>query len=83
VKAGSRAGGSTSARRGARAGGSSKSARRSRAAAPAVVEAATAEPDRPIEQRIAERAYAIWQSRGGDERSNWLEAERQIRDGIA
>ncbi|MGA0420024.1 MAG: DUF2934 domain-containing protein [Phycisphaerales bacterium] len=33
---------------------------------------------RPLTERIAERAYEIWQSRGGDERSNWLEAERQI-----
>ena len=39
--------------------------------------------DRPgddghVAQRIAERAYEIWQARGGDERSNWLEAEREI-----
>ena len=31
-----------------------------------------------IERRIAERAYFLWCERGGDENSNWLEAERQI-----
>ncbi|MGA1393548.1 MAG: DUF2934 domain-containing protein [Phycisphaerales bacterium] len=36
-------------------------------------------PDaREIERRIAERAYFLWCERGGDEQSNWLEAERLV-----
>ena len=31
------------------------------------------------QQAIAEAAYYLWLQRGGDEISNWLEAERQLR----
>lgn len=40
---------------------------------------ATPRDDRPIEVRIAERAYLLWCERGGNETLNWLEAEREIR----
>lgn len=29
--------------------------------------------------QIAKRAYEIWQSRGGSEMDNWLQAERELR----
>ncbi|HWB54350.1 MAG TPA: DUF2934 domain-containing protein [Tepidisphaeraceae bacterium] len=29
--------------------------------------------------QIARRAYFIWQSRGGSEMDNWLQAERELR----
>lgn len=29
--------------------------------------------------QIARRAYFIWQSRGGSEIDNWLQAERELR----
>lgn len=33
------------------------------------------------QQTVAEAAYYLWLRRGGDEISNWLEAERQLRHG--
>lgn len=30
-------------------------------------------------EQIAKRAYEIWQSRGGNETDNWLQAERELR----
>lgn len=30
---------------------------------------------------IARRAYFIWQTRGGSEMENWLQAERELRGG--
>jgi len=35
------------------------------------------------EEEVADRAYAIWQARGGEhghDREHWSEAERQLRD---
>ena len=35
------------------------------------------------EEEVADRAYAIWQARGGEhgyDREDWFEAERQLRD---
>jgi hypothetical protein len=29
---------------------------------------------------IAQRAYQIWSNEGGDERSNWLRAEAELRN---
>lgn len=43
-----------------------------------VVEVEASDSSVPLEQRIAERAYAIWEARGGNDHLNWLEAERQI-----
>ena len=45
-----------------------------RAAAPAP--AARKEPTR---DDIAQRAYGLWQSRGGSESDNWFQAERELR----
>jgi len=44
--------------------------------------------DRPVDSgamrdRIAAAAYALWQQRGGDAASNWLEAEQQVKRAIA
>jgi hypothetical protein len=39
--------------------------------------------DRPVEERIAERAYFLYLARNGqegDELGDWLEAERQINE---
>jgi hypothetical protein len=33
------------------------------------------------QQTVAEAAYYLWLRRGGDDISNWLEAERQLRQG--
>lgn len=43
-----------------------------------VVELEAARDERTLHRRIAERAYEIWRSRGGDEHANWLEAEREV-----
>ena len=33
----------------------------------------------PTHEQIAQKAYAIWQKKGGNDLENWLEAERQLR----
>ncbi|HET7737189.1 MAG TPA: DUF2934 domain-containing protein [Tepidiformaceae bacterium] len=41
----------------------------------------TTEPGNPYHERIAERAHAIYEERGGDDGSDldhWLEAEREV-----
>lgn len=59
--------------------GGKSGARRTKPAATATVVDLEVMPDASeIERRIAERAYLLWCERGGDETSNWLEAERQI-----
>jgi len=50
------------------------------ATAPVEVVSASTDPA-PTREQIAERAYLIWQQRGGSPEENWAEAERQLRAG--
>jgi Protein of unknown function (DUF2934) len=46
----------------------------------AVPPRAAAAPTKEITwNQIAQRAYFIWQSKGGSEMENWLQAERELR----
>jgi hypothetical protein len=36
---------------------------------------------RSLQERIEERAFLLWIERGGDSVQNWLDAEREIREG--
>lgn len=59
--------------------GGKSGAKRTKSVATATVVDLEVMPDASeIERRIAERAYFLWCERGGDETSNWLEAERQV-----
>jgi hypothetical protein len=49
-----------------------------RSASPSIVDLEVMPDASEIERRIAERAYLLWCERGGDETSNWLEAERLV-----
>ena len=68
---------STSTRSAAK-GGKSGPKRTKSIAAATVVDLEVMPDASEIERRIAERAYFLWCERGGDETSNWLEAERQV-----
>jgi len=37
-------------------------------------------PDAITRERIAAKAYELWERKGGDPESNWLEAERILRN---
>ena len=48
--------------------------------------AATATGERPPREKIAVRAYEIWQSSGrpeGHDQEHWLQAERELRSGAS
>lgn len=50
---------------------------------PTTTSAVERKPTEITRQQIAEAAYLLWQKRGGSEVHNWLEAERQLRSGLA
>ena len=42
-------------------------------------DAARPRPIMPSQRAVAEAAYFLWQRRGGDQLTNWLEAEAKLK----